>query len=320
MPISDLQSPRSVRVADAPKIKVVYQLWSILYDAYAANTPPHRGKTRILNALHNVGLRRPQPFLWRMQNGAVLSISAREASVPSGVGWTCFTQGVWEPHVERALRQIIHPGDTTFDIGANIGYFSAVMAQCVKPNGKVFSFEPVPTTFRQLVTGLTASGFQNVTAFPFALGAESGEFAMNHDPNFPGGDSLYQWNTVHETNHAIQIHVRTLDALVEDGSVPQPDVIKIDIEGHEMAALQGARTLLTEAQPLIVMEFNKNLATLAGWSLQEMSDMLRSCGYQHFYLLDKEGRNMAIDPDTLSVAEDAYIDILASPREVVLQN
>src|SRR4051794_14871283 len=67
------------------------------------------------------------------------------------VGWTCFQARVWEPHVERALNRLLGRGDVGYDIGANLGYFSAVMARAVAPTGVVVSLEPVAETFARLV-------------------------------------------------------------------------------------------------------------------------------------------------------------------------
>src|SRR5687767_3530302 len=105
--------------------------WARLYFNYASMAPSHRGKSWALRQLLRHGQRRGEPFLWRMLNGNFLAISPGEGDAPWSVGWTCFLQRTWEPHVERLLNVLLRPGDAVMDIGANIGYFSTTMACAV---------------------------------------------------------------------------------------------------------------------------------------------------------------------------------------------
>lgn len=168
-------------------------LWARAYLGYERRVPNHPGKRTLLRLFPwTVARVRPQAFGWRMDNGALLAISPLEGlAFAWTVGWTCFQTGRWEPHVERCIRQFLRPGDTAIDIGANLGYFTAVMAQSVGAGGRVWSFEPVPPTFDRLRLSASLNRFQQVIPLPLALGDSDGTAQIAFDPRFAGSASFH---------------------------------------------------------------------------------------------------------------------------------
>jgi len=290
-------------------------LWARAYLRYERMTPNHRGKRSLLRLLlRAVSRLGGRPFPWRMQNGAVMAISPLEGlAFAWTVGWTCFQKGVWEPHVERCLRDLLRPGDIAFDIGANFGYFTAVMAQSVGPTGHVWAFEPIPATLDRLRLCRQLNGFGQLTALPFAVGGEDGIADVVFDPRFAGNASIHRDVTGTETeSHTVPM--RRLDTLVADGVVSPPDLMKIDVEGHELEVIRGARQTIAAAQPMIIFEFNQELAERAGWGLEDLDRVLSACGdYRYFEIRDE-----TLEPIQLATfAPDGsryVVDILASSR------
>lgn len=289
-----------------------FPLWAKLYLYYKGNTKNHRGKRSVLRLLHAIGLRQNIPFVWRMQNGVQLAISPFEGFAPWSVGWTCFEHGVWEPHIERLLRSLLKPGDTAMDIGANIGYFSGVMAQSVGSKGKVWSFEPVPSTFSQLKLSQQLNGFSNMTPFQVALGSEEERAEIRYDPAIMGSASMHTKKT--DAMQTSIVDVVRLDDLIEEGTVSRPALIKMDAEGHEQFVLIGAQRLIREAKPKIIFEYNSEAAALAGWELKDLGKLLLSCGDYKFYSLEG-GIFTIIDTESYVVAEKQYVDFLATCDE-----
>ena len=122
-----------------------------------------------------------------MRNGAWLAIRPEEGLVSNeSVGWTCFMQRRWDPHVEACVRAILRPGQTAIDVGANLGYFTAVLAQCVGPAGRVWSFEPVPETYELQELCRSLNGYAHVTLMRLALGAASGSSEITYDRRHSG--------------------------------------------------------------------------------------------------------------------------------------
>ena len=76
----------------------------------------------------------------------------------------------------------------------------------------------------------------------------------------------------------------TLDQFVADNDIDHVDVIKMDIEGSELAAFQGAHNLLNKFHPVLLVEFHAIVAKQAGWELVELYDLLKSYGYKVYEL------------------------------------
>ena len=290
--------------------------WARAYLAYERRAPNHRGKRTLLRLiLHAVSRVRPGPFGWRMDNGSLLAISPREGlAFAWTVGWTCFQTGRWEPHVERCIRGLLRPGQTAFDVGANLGYFTAVMAQCVGGQGRVWSFEPVPPTFERLRLAAALNGFDQVRPVPVALGDAEGVAKITFDSRLAGSASMYGHPQEANGARQQQISVRRLDDLRAAGAVGRPDLIKIDVEGHELAVLRGALKTIGEARPAIIFEFSEPLARRAGWTLPEAGETIASCGGYRFFEIRDDGLRRITDLAGYAPDPGGYgADVLAVP-------
>jgi FkbM family methyltransferase len=288
----------------------LFPRWARVSLAYERSFPNHPGKRTILRALYRIVARSGRPFVWRMANGALLAISPKEGLAPHGtVGWTCFQRGVWEPHVEHAVREILRPGDTSYDVGANLGYFSAVMAQAVGRNGRVFAFEPVPDTFARLALCRELNDYSQLAPVQTAVGAVSGTIELSLDPSLPGEASTYHRQDRVDPLH-VTVPICALDEFEQARDVPGPSLIKIDVEGHELPALEGARRILDEHRPALIFELNAAMSRQAGWTTPELAAFLADVAPYRFFLLGA-GQPRPIELGRLALDEDAYVDILA---------
>ena len=285
--------------------------WARFSLAYEQSFPNHPGKRTFLHALYGLAGRRGRPFVWQMGNGALLAISPAEGLAPHlTVGWTCFQRGTWEPHVERKIREILRPGDTGYDVGANLGYFSAVMAQAVGPSGHVVAFEPVPETYGRLLLCQKLNGYSQLKPFRTAIGAFDGRIDLQLDPRLPGEASVHQ-RPDRVAPKRITVSVSRLDALVETQNLTPPSLLKIDAEGHELAVLQGAAHILATYRPALIFELNSAMSRQAGWSFAELSELLLQTAPYRFLLLG-EGDPQPVQLDRISLTENEYMDILAT--------
>jgi len=287
--------------------------WASFYLSYLNRVPNHRGKKTFLELLRRTAERTEKFFLWRMKNGMLLAISPLDGVYEFSVAWMCFKAGIWEPHIERCLRQLLQPGQVALDVGANIGYFSAVMAESVGPAGTVWAFEPVERTFEQLALCRVANHFHNMRLVQAALGATEGQIDIFYSPALSGTASIY--GALSPPNSRSQtVAMLTLDGLVAAGKLPAPHLIKIDVEGHECAVFTGAQETIRRAAPTILFEYNSRAATAARWALTDVTAMLSACADYEFYLIEKRnGRLIRIDPHSFRM-NDGYIDLLAITR------
>ncbi len=172
---------------------------------------------------------------------------------PSNVG---FLLGSADLDVQSALQTVVRPNDVVFDIGANVGFFTAIAARLVGPMGKVVAFEPLEENFNLLLHNARLNGFMNVAANKFALADYDGaaEFLLSKDATF--GGLATSAGKIENQSGKIEVKVFRLDRVVQHDSLPLPGVIKIDVEGAEAAVLDGAAETIRRARPILIIELH----------------------------------------------------------------
>jgi len=164
-------------------------------------------------------------------------------------------RGTLEPPVQEALRRLLAPGDVFYDIGANVGFFTLLGARLVGPSGRVVAFEPVPWCARAVGRNIELNDFEHAQIQQRAVGAADGSARL-----LVVGEA--SWSHLESTGrHAdvrdeIDVEVSSLDSLVAAGSIPPPDVLKIDTEGAELQVIEGARETIAGHRPAIVCELH----------------------------------------------------------------
>ncbi len=164
-------------------------------------------------------------------------------------------RGTLEPPVQEALRRLLAPGAVFYDVGANIGFFTILGARLVGPAGRVIAFEPVPACARAVARNIALNDFAHAEIREEAVGARSGSARL-----LVVGEA--SWSHLASTGrHAdvreeIAVKVVSIDELVAAGTIPPPDVLKIDTEGAELQAIEGMRATLEQRRPAIVCELH----------------------------------------------------------------
>lgn len=161
--------------------------------------------------------------------------------------------GYWEMWLTEALAEVVQPGMTVCDIGANLGYFTVLMADLAGESGRVHAFEPNPHMARRLARSVAVNGFQQrVAVHADALSDAEGVFRLVVPEYQPGGGFLVAGGDGTETE-GVPVRARRLDSYDELGL---PDVIKIDAESSEQAIWRGMAGVLAGGRPLTVfLEF-----------------------------------------------------------------
>ena len=149
------------------------------------------------------------------------------------------------------LCQILRPGQTVIDVGANIGTHTLAFARMVGPQGVVYAFEPQRIIFQMLCANLALNSVANVRAFQAPLGSRSGSASVpvpDYDrPNNFGGLSLNN-----STSGEI-VRLLTLDEL----HLKSCHLIKIDVEGMESEVLKGATQTVRRFRPVLYVESDR---------------------------------------------------------------
>ena len=184
-------------------------------------------------------------------------------------------QGCFEPSTVAALQRLCTPGSIVFDIGANIGSHTFVLAKCVGPTGVVVAFEPTTYAFMRLYKNMLLNEFTNLRIERLALSEQSGiaEFAFNAS-----------WRLDNEVKSAVSetMPVMTLDEYVRRFKVPRVDLIKLDVDGFELKILRGGLGTIRTYGPVLVTELCEYTLAQHGESVHQLLDLLLVMGYQFY--------------------------------------
>jgi FkbM family methyltransferase len=176
--------------------------------------------------------------------------------------------GTYEPELQKAVTDLVRPGCVAYDVGANIGYISLLLAQAAGERGSVYAFEALPANLERLSQNLALNGMKNrVKVIPGAVSNTSAQVRFLVGPSGGMGKadgSAGRQGLVYL--QAIQVPGIILDEFVYQAGNPAPEVVKMDIEGGEVLALPGMRRALSEARPTILMELHGPEAAQAAWS------------------------------------------------------
>lgn len=170
----------------------------------------------------------------------------------------------------------IEPEDVVFDIGANIGTHTCFLGQKLT-TGQIHAFEPLPANVKTLQKNTSLNNI-NVIVEPYALGGGN-----SPKPLFVDTAGKEAHLTDGESSTEQLIRVMSGDTLVNSGILPDPNILKIDVEGAELDVLRGFKqTLRSPSCRLIYCEIHPKEIFTHGLSESEVSDLkelLISCGF-----------------------------------------
>ena len=225
-------------------------------------------------------------LLKRLGPGVVLTSELSDGLViqhqPNGNVSRDLYLGQHECDVVDFFSHYLQPGMTVFDVGANIGVYSLVSAKRVGATGAVHCFEPTPTTFAQLKNNVALNGLSCVRVNQLAVCDRSG-VSMLHLYRQDGMNSLARQDWVGPPMGEVQVPTISLDEYVRENRIPRVDLLKMDVEGAELAVLQGARELLTGASPpVVVCEFADRTTRAFGYRADDIRAFLERLDYRFF--------------------------------------
>lgn len=209
------------------------------------------------------------------------------------------------------LRRLLHEDSVFVDAGANQGEFS-ICAAGVAPEGQVFAFEPVPAIRERLQRNVAANGFRNVQVHALGLsdGKRDGVPIYGAATTFQDGTHHIGLPTLFEVSgrsrELCKISLQCLDDVMPGSQ--RVDVIKIDVEGAELAVLHGAEKTIRREQPAILFEASEKTAEAAGDSVQAIFEWLRRRGYK-LQVIGSGGHLKSLDE------RKPFDNVLAQPND-----
>ena len=254
-------------------------IWALLWPvrAWLSHFPIHRGKGLLYRGIILPALPpRPASFAYDL-GGATVRLFYRE-----DLGTKVLFEGKNEDREIAALCALVVPGTTVLDVGANIGLSALELARAAGTKGKVIAFEPHPDTAARLAANLDANKAANVAIVYSAVGAAPGTVTF-HESAQP---TLSSASVVPpDLVRSFEVPITTVDLEWQDAGEPQVSALKIDVEGGELAVLQGANMLIEREHPAILLE---------AWGAEQrdpIDALLEKYGYQRHQPEGFEPRN-----------------------------
>jgi len=231
-----------------------------------------------------------------------------------GIDFAIWLLGAFERSTVAAYAQIVRPGATTVDIGANIGAHTLFLARQVGPAGRVIAVEPTAWAVERLRANLALN-----EALAAVVDVRQVMLAASATEALP--DTLYSSWPLHGADVHPKLRARpkstagaralTLDALLQIEGVEHVDFIKLDVDGHEGAVLRGAVGTLARDHPTIILELSPYILAEAGDSFDDLVGTLTRLGYRLYHLTSR--RALPSDPALLarSIPDGGSINAIA---------
>ncbi len=234
--------------------------------------------------------------------GALGQADASPAGPSSGADY----QFDSERKEQLLVRRLVKPGMTVLDVGANIGKYTKLLSLLVGGTGRVFAFEPAPSSFQRIQTQVAVEKLANVVPINQAVCDCQGPITLHQFP-----EEYSSWNSLGRPRmedprdpsrlvpivSEIQVEASTLDGFCRERGLDGIDYLKLDVEGAELRALKGARQLL-ERKAIRYLQFEISQKMLEGLNTQAglVFDFLAEHGYDcHAITEDGEIGARAVD-------------------------
>lgn len=240
-----------------------------------------------------------------------------ELDLSEGVQLACFL-GVYERATRLTLLRLCRPGAVAIDIGANIGALALPMARAVGPGGTVVAVEPTDSAFGRLSRQIELNPGLDATVVPVHR-------ALGKDGELSRGEYYSAWTLGDEgagVRHAVHEGVlleasggmTTLDNLVDELGLSAVDLIKLDVDGDELAVLSGSERTLRRYRPTVMFEFCPYLAEERGEQTSALLDRFDELGFE----IRDETLSPAGPTATLlaRVPDGGALNLVALPRPI----
>lgn len=228
--------------------------------------------------------------------------------------------GEWEPWETAIVRRVIKPGAVALDLGANVGYFTLLMARQAGKTGVIHAFEPTNYAHRRLTDNIDLNPQlkKSIKVVKQGLLAAAETRMAALEARF--SDRVL----AHSEPQAITF--TTVDNYVMEQAVPHVDFLKIDIDGHDFEAIRGAEQTIRNHRPLILAEVCERVLLENQTSVSEYINLLCELGYDSAmaawsdcpkptHELAQDSR-LARSPNLLLVPDNSYLQIPASCTQI----
>lgn len=216
--------------------------------------------------------------------------------------------GYCDVEIAHSIKKYLTPGGIFIDVGAGIGYFSAIASDIIGASGQVHCFEPNPNNAGAIRKMIESNSNSNIILNDSALGADDGvqNYYMQHFSNSTANSMIDTF--LENVDEVRNVRTRRLDNYLEQKNIGTVSLIKIDVEGYEYYVLRGLAGFFekTNCRPPIICEIGVPAYKKAGLSLSDFNACMKDYGYQAYNIINHKKK-----VDILSLSE--VTDVIFMP-------
>lgn len=229
-----------------------------------------------------------QRALTTTERGHIMYVQTTDLSLAPWI----MLNGVWEEACTEIFCQLVQPGMTVVEIGANIGYFTLLAAERVGPSGRVHAFEPDPANYELLRDNVEVNGFGGrVTLHREAIADREGRATFYGTTKHRGNGSLIERLDQLGDNSGEVVPFEVAVATLDSFDFSEVDVLKIDAEGSEPFIFRGgSETIARSPRLTAIVEYWPKFFAKAG---EDAAEFLREREREGFTIARIAGRKDA---------------------------
>ena len=188
--------------------------------------------------------------------------------------------GIYEPFETRHIRKFLRPGMTVVDVGANVGYYTWLAADAVGSSGRVLAIEPGPYAFERLRRVIQTNGLGHVQCRNLAVSDAAGRGTL-YVPRRAEGNYNPSLSPYLPDMEPVEVALARLDDVLDEAGIGAVDLMKVDVEGHELRVFRGAERSIRQGRfRAVLCEFNEGYQAGAGWSCEQLERWFGDSGFQ----------------------------------------
>ncbi len=203
----------------------------------------------------------------------------------------------YEKDCLKMIKKLVKGNWVIFDIGANIGWYSLVLAKEF-PKMKIFAFEPIPETYRYLRMNIKLNKLAQVKAYKFGFYHQKGKVDFYYYKEGSGNASLQNLSQTKDVRK-ISCDVKKIDDFIKEKGI-NVDFVKCDVEGAELFVIKGGLNSIDKQKPIILAEMLRKWSAFFGYDPNEIIKLLAVLGYNCYVVKrNKLKRFFLMDDKTL---------------------
>lgn len=194
-----------------------------------------------------------------------------------------YVSGRYDPNIISIVKTLLQPGDTFIDVGANSGYVSLMVCKKIGPEGRIVAIEPSSRDYKRLVENIQINNLEPVikslqVAVGDRLGVKTMLVASEERSNSNTLGNRFAFHGIEKEKTEV-VNVTTIDTIVQSENLSAVKVIKLDIEGSEARALEGAKETVQRFRPIIIIGVNSQAIETSKRSMADIENFFKDNDY-----------------------------------------